>query len=320
MSASSIINDDHELSSLSNANVKLRDALGITTPRPPHASSAKWIEQENEMLEHQLALKAECEALLATDDGRKQALFLLQFFRSIPLPMWAASPDAKIVHWEASAVELYKHPQARALGKDFVELFVVPPEQKQARDDLSCIVFGQSGSQHFNLCKDRDKTGKQVYLVTCCFPVFDTRGQQIVQAEVSFDLSRLESLKDDLDKIYGDHRTSQEMVRVKDKKFLEDTVQRALDDLKTIADAQRRGLSAKINRNNAIISDSRSNQHEVKVHKDALQAHQNSLTALDSWEVSMRAAIKVADPSLDELEALRSQITNRGLGNVPMDN
>jgi hypothetical protein len=320
MTSPTITDNDPALLALQTENAALRAALGITTSKPAHAMTAKWLELENDMLAHQKALKLQCEELLRTEEGRQKALFLLQYFHSVPLPMWAAAPDATIVHWGDRAAATYQHTETRALGKDFIDLIVVDPEKKQAREDLACIVFGQEGLEHFNLCKDKDRTGKQVFLVTCCFPVYDPRSKQIVQAEVSFDLGRLDSLKEELDEMYDDHKNEREKARATERALLGATVSLAVGELKVILDARRNELKAKMTKNQNIIDDPKSSEHEKAEHKTARDGHQKSIATLEAWALKTNTAIKAAGASIDELEELRRQISARGIGYVPLDN
>lgn len=303
--------EDTQLTKLKAENDALRAALGITSARPDRGNTAAWFEAENDMLEHQKRIRAECEGLLETEEGRKKALFLLQFFHSVPMPMWAAGIDAKIVHWGERAADLYKHTPERAHGKPFVDLIVVEPERKQAWEDLVCIIFGQEGLEHYNLCKDVDKAGKQLYLVTCCFPVFDPRQNEVVQAEVSFDLSRLPALEADLAKMYRDHQAYEEDERARNRTLRDKLLTNVIDELRVSVEAERDQLEKRMTHNRSIIADRRMSKAEQDEHRAALAENGQKIVELKKWHEDLNARIQAAT-TIEALNELQRQIRSRG--------
>jgi PAS domain-containing protein len=311
---------DDEIGRLTLENDTLRGALGIHgTNSTPSPVTIEWLERQNEVLKWQLAQHQRNLALLETDEGRREVLFRLQFLDSIPLPTWAADASAKIVFWAGSAEQTYGHVKGRALQKDFIDLFVTEPEKKQARKDLFSIVSGQEGLEHFNLCKDKDKNGKQVYLVTCCFPVFDPRTNEIVQAEVSFDLSRLEALEEELEEMHQRYRAEEEGARAmrlaKERTIVETLTRELFSELKQNYDHRRQIIERRIRINKEKGADGKETKTVKELHQKELEKNVIELQELDQWEADTKAEIARADTS-ENLQSTRDKLREWSRKNV----
>lgn len=303
------IKDD--LASLNEENKSLRSRLGLKDRSDDAKDTLEWLEKENEMLRVQSEVAERCSKLFETEDGRKQALFALQYFYSIPLPLWVSDSNANIKFWNRYAERTYHHSEDKAIGKNFIDLFVSKPEKQQASDDLLAIIHGQEGLEHFNLCKDLNKENKQVYLVTCCFPVFDPRAQEIVQAEISFDLQRLPELIDELDEMYQKYKKNEEeaakLRAEKERAIIAKETQQLLDELRSVFARASETLEAKIRTSRALI-DGKSMPAERRVEERKLDAHLKAVAALGKWEKEVKVMINTAPGTLSELERIREII------------
>jgi PAS domain S-box-containing protein len=309
-----------EIGRLLYENEALCVGLGILRRmKPEGAITLEWLEKQNEVLKWQLEQYQKNRVLLETDAGKQEILFRLQFLDSIPLPTWAADASAKIVFWAGSAEQTYGHIKTRALQKDFIDLFVNGPEKKQAREDLLAIVSGQEGSEHFNLCKDKDKNGKQVYLVTCCFPVFDPRTGEIVQAEVSFDLSRLDALEEELEEMHKRYRAEEEGARAmrmaRERTIVESLTRELFSELKQNYDHRRQIIERRIRVNREKIADDRESKSVKEFHQKELEKSAGELQELDLWEADTKAEIARADTS-ENLQSIKNRLREWSRRNV----
>lgn len=132
---------------------------------------------------------------------RNEILFYLQLLSLIPLPVWTSRKDRTIAFWNKYAEMAYGYKENTVLGEDFIQLLVNEAERAQADQDLEDITEGREGLQHFNMAHDKDSDGMTIKVLTCCFAVFDPRHNEVTQAEVSFDVSRLEEFQAELDEI-----------------------------------------------------------------------------------------------------------------------
>lgn len=299
---------------LLDANRALRERLGVLHDRGGRPETLEWLEKENEILERQIATYERNRALLATEEGRLEALYKLQFLDSVPLPTWSANIQGKIVHWSSPAEKTYGYTADRAMNRNFIDLFVIDPEKKQAQDDLVCIIFGQEGPEHFNLCKDKDKNGRQIYLVTCCFPVLDPRNSEIVQAEISFDLSRLDALKEELEEMHRKHRAEEEGARAirlaRERAVIETLTRELFSDVKQHYDTRRAEIERRINIAKEKLADDTVTKNQKKFFENELSENLKDLANLDRWEADVKAEIARADTK-ENLENLRGTIRQK---------
>lgn len=299
---------------LRERNAALRAELKLGDRRPPAGDTIGWLEKENKMLEHQIRWLKHSRELLKTEEGQQEALYLLQLLRAIPLPVWSADLDAKIVHWGSAAEKTYGHSGEVALERNFIDLFVNDPEKKQAEDDLVCIIFGQEGLAHFNLCRDKNADNDEVYLVTCCFPVFDARANRVVQAEISFDLSKLGPLEKELEELHRRHRAEAEDARAirtaKERAVIEALIRDLFAEVKKYHDEQHEKLARSIATNREKLADETATRGVKDFHQGQLRKNEALLEELEKWERDMQTEIALADTN-KALEIVRVTIRNR---------
>lgn len=302
--------DQDPLASLVAQNSELRRRLSLGERDPRAQETIDWLEKENEILERQLAIHEKWKAKLETADGRMEALFALQFFSSIPLPLWTSDLQEKITSWNDFASETYKHTSEKALGKNFINLFVRPPEQDQAREDLFAIVHGQEGHVHLNLCTDEDRHKRKLYLVTCCFPVFDPRNSAVAQAEVSFDLSRLQDLQVELEEMQANYRIKQEAAdktrAERTQRMVSELTASLMSEVRDQCAQERLTIKAAMEVNQSFLkANSKAQPEEQRLHTSALESHKQRLEEIARWEHAMIERIEDAPETVKDLQAIR---------------
>jgi PAS domain S-box-containing protein len=96
--------------------------------------------------------------------------------------VWASDRDCNILLWEGQCEAKYGYAKQEVIGKDFVELFVHPDEQYQAREDQKKII--DDGIVFHNLANDRGKHGNTLPLLTHCFRIYDINTEKYLNAEL----------------------------------------------------------------------------------------------------------------------------------------
>ena len=91
----------------------------------------------------------------------------LTFLDSAPFTIWASDRDCIIKFWAGECERLYGYKEADVIGKDFVDLFVAPDEQKAARKDQISII--DNGEVFHNIANDVAKSGNTLRLLTNCW-------------------------------------------------------------------------------------------------------------------------------------------------------
>lgn len=91
----------------------------------------------------------------------------LTFLDSAPFTIWASDRDCIIKFWAGQCESLYGYKEADVIGKDFVNLFVAPDEQKAAREDQISII--DNGEVFHNIANDVAKSGNTLRLLTNCW-------------------------------------------------------------------------------------------------------------------------------------------------------
>ena len=300
-----------ELEQLRLENVKLREDLGISYQSSKRTETFERLEKENEMLKNQHRILQYCRHLLETDDGMKECLFALQFFHSIPRPLWTSTVEAKISYWNDYAEKTYNYPRKKAIGRDFIDLFVSEPEREQAAEDLISIIFGEKGDEYYNMCKDKDKNGRPVILVTCCFPVLDVRKGEIAQAELSFDLRQLPELESDLNSMYERHRKNEEEARELKKQrevaVIRSLIEELFIELRQYCSRERALIEKRIETNRGMVDGRQSTAAEKETHRLHLDAHQKALVSLERWELGIQRDIALCN-TIDDHTAMKAKI------------
>jgi hypothetical protein len=169
------------------------------------------------------------------------------------------------------------------------------------------------------LCKDKDKNGKQVYLVTCCFPVFDPRTGEIVQAEVSFDLSQLDALEEELEEMHHRYRAEEEGARAmrlaKERTVVESLTRELFSELKQSYDHKRQIVERRIRINRDKVADERESKTVKELHQKELEKNVVELQQLDLWEADTKAGIARADTS-ENLQDVKNKLREWSRKNV----
>ena len=253
-------------------------------------------ELEEKYLDLQAAFDAlstefeKCKHLAATP----QIELKLAIFDKLPMPVWACDRDCKIVFWNDGAARLYQYSSEEVLGKDFVNLFVNPPERDKARAD--CMEIIDQNKPWKNMADDIDKHGNTQKLVTHCFPIYDIAGHSGLQVEISYEAQ-------DYDKL------SQELVELQaaSKRQIDRARDRAFDALKEEHNAERTRLRE-------WESDIRKAELLPNVDVRSIQTTKASqatkLSQLTAWEKAMRSRISSVS-TLDEFDSLTDAIEKR---------
>ena len=135
----------------------------------------------------------------------------LAIFDNIPLPIWACDRDCKIVFWNKGAEQLYLYTEEEALGKDYVELFVNPPEQERAREDCKKIIDDNFPIQ--NMADDIDKFHNPRRLITHCFPLYNAGDFESLQVEISHEVASFEKLNTELIELQASYKEKEAMLK-----------------------------------------------------------------------------------------------------------
>lgn len=106
--------------------------------------------------------EAEKKRAFTYDDQMK-----LTFLDSAPFTIWASDRDCIIKFWAGQCESLYGYKKEDVIGKDFVDLFVAPDEQKAAREDQISII--DNGEVFHNIANDVAKSGNTLRLLTNCW-------------------------------------------------------------------------------------------------------------------------------------------------------
>ncbi len=143
------------------------------------------------------------------------AQFKLAILERMPLTLWACDRECKIMLWNEAARKLYGYDKEQAIGSDFVDLFVDPLEGAQARMDVKLIV--DNGKVIRNIANDKDSTGHIRRLLTHCFPVLDKKSGDVFQVELSFDISDIKQLEDEICDVRNQAKLISEKKTVEEK-------------------------------------------------------------------------------------------------------
>jgi PAS domain S-box-containing protein len=253
-----------------------------------------------ELEEKYTALQVAFEALSTEFDkckhlaGTPQIELKLAIFDKLPMPVWACDRDCKIVFWNDGAARLYQYSSEEVLGKDFVNLFVNPPERDKARAD--CIEIIDQNKPWKNMADDIDKHGNTQKLVTHCFPIYDIAGHAGLQVEISYEAQDYDKLSTELAELHAASKRQLDKAR--------DRAEEALKD----------GHSAERARLRDWESDIRKAELQPSMDKKSIEAtkidHAEKLKRLIAWEKKMRLRLASAS-NLDEFDLLTEEIENR---------
>ncbi|MGH6837475.1 MAG: PAS domain S-box protein [Methylocella sp.] len=231
----------------------------------------------------------------------------LAIFDRIPMPVWACDREFRIVFWNEGAARLYGYSAEEAIGRDFVKLFVNPPEREKAKADCREIIDNNKPIK--NMADDIDKHGNTRTLVTQCFPIYNVDGHSGLQVEISYEVQDYDRLKAELVELQAASRRKQEQIEELQRKLVEETRRRALSALETMSQAVKESHrlrqiateTAELSRDSdpKLIAKARA---EIKAGRDKLL----------QWERQMRQRV-LSDASADALEDQITEIEN-GVG------
>lgn len=162
------------------------------------------------------SLKKKVQELSGDLDENTQ--FKLSVLEKMPFAFWACRRSCEIVVWNKAAEHQYHYPADEAIGRDFVELFVHQYEADQARED--CIDIVDNKRVIRNIAHDVNKLGQQKKLLTHCFPMYHEGWKEYLQVEMSFEISDVEKLEQEIcdirdkakEKVEVDRRVANELV------------------------------------------------------------------------------------------------------------
>jgi PAS domain S-box-containing protein len=143
-------------------------------------------------------LELEGERIISREDRLK-----LLILDQAPFTMWACNRNFEIVLWAGSAPQIYERAKEEALGKNYLQLFVDPPEREQSEIDCLKIIDLNYVQKNF-LAYDDAKDGTRRTMLTNCFRIFDKDRGEYLQAEVALEVGDLELRKEE-------HRTLREV-------------------------------------------------------------------------------------------------------------
>lgn len=305
--------DTDELQHLRAQNRKLREELNMRELDPHEDLTEEWLEKENSMLRNQISILNENRALIDSPNARDELLFLLQFLKAIPLPLWTSDIKAKITYWNLIAARTYGYSARKAMGKNFMELFVSVEEREQAEVDLANIIGGQEGEEHFNLCKDKDHANRSVYLATCCFPVFDPRTGSIAEAEVSIDLRNLGDMEAELDEMYKKYQQKEEIRVATEKTVRTKLVDQIFVELKSATELRKTAVERKINKNREIIAEPGTKGAQLQSQQRALNENLKLLQDIETaYAEFVRETFEAPEMSNDQLYDLLARVRKFG--------
>ena len=118
----------------------------------------------------------------------------------LPFSMWACDRNFNIVLWTCKSEKLYDIPKEKALGKNYLNLFVDPIERAQSKKD--CLQIIEKDIQQHNCCAcDLKPDGSCLMVVTNVFRIWDEEKNDWLQAEVGLDISDYDKNKKILEQI-----------------------------------------------------------------------------------------------------------------------
>lgn len=127
----------------------------------------------------------------------------LAILKRLPFTIWACDRNFRIVLWNRVCEDVYLIPASKAVGNDYLELFIDPAELAQSKDDCLAIIDNDETFENF-LAYDHANNGARRTMLTNCFRIWDDERKEYLQAEVALEISDLELRKDE-------HRTLREV-------------------------------------------------------------------------------------------------------------
>jgi len=151
---------------------------------------------KSQLIEELKALRQQVAELEQRRAASREDRLKLAIVDRAPFTMWACNRNFEIVLWSANCEGIYGHCVADAIGQNYLELFVSPPERRQSEMDCLRIIdedYVQTNFLAYDVAKD--KTTRTV--LTNCFRVWDEELGQYLQAELALEVSDLELRKEE---------------------------------------------------------------------------------------------------------------------------
>lgn len=164
--------------------------------------------------------------------------FKLKVVDNAPFSMWACDEEYIIRYWECECERIYGYSSEQAIGKRFLELFVAEPERNQAELECTKIIEGRSAPGEFinNMAVDFDSLGRDVTLMTNCFPIFDDESQKWLQAEIALPTDVEKVVQKHADMLRNYQKLQSTIVQYEnDKKSFLESVGARVKDLTAVA-------------------------------------------------------------------------------------
>lgn len=143
----------------------------------------------------------------------------LAFLDSSPFTLWASDRNCKIKLWMGQCEGLYGYKKEDVIGKDFVDLFVAPDEQKAAREDQLSII--DDGAVFHNIANDIGKNGNTLRLLTNCWRLRDPISGEYWNAEMGLIIDFFNQEVARLEQIINESR----LLKARVTQFIESTKQ-----------------------------------------------------------------------------------------------
>ena len=149
-------------------------------------------EKTNEQLFEELAmLRKQVSELEGRRAASREDRLKLAILDRAPLSIWACNKKFEIVLWTVGSTKIYKYEKENAIGKNYLQLFVDPPERYQSLIDC-CRIVDDDYVQTNCLAYDVNQDGEHRTMLTNCFRIWDEDNEEYLQAEVALDISDLE--------------------------------------------------------------------------------------------------------------------------------
>lgn len=235
------------------------------------------------------ALRRQYDALSKELDGRAssslsaEAALKLAIFDRLPMPIWACDRECRIVYWNGGAERLYGYRSDEAMGRDFVELFVNPPERLKAR--LDCVDIIENDRNIRNMADDIDKYGTTRRLVTQCFALYNVGGHDGIQVELSYEVQDIDRLGEELRALQADFRRAQDEREQLRRRLIDTTRAQGLAALEREVTAAKESIR---DRKKIIEAEALGRGADQEIISKARAAAKAELERVIRWEREMR--------------------------------
>lgn len=224
----------------------------------------------------------------------------LEILKRLPFSMWACDRNFKIVLWTCQSEKMYNVPKEKAIGKNYLELFVDKLERPQSKRD--CIDIIENDYQQHNCCAfDKKPDGSTLAIVTNVFRIWDEERKEWLQAEVGLDITDYDQNKKFLEKL----RELELAHTIEEERKREQAInQQKLDILKILDDGYRNKLS-KIKDNKELVCwlrrfDDRKQAQDLK--KEQNELREEYIKDLRSKKMDLEILINNANTLLELIE------------------